>query len=162
VLLAPPGRVRGDARGKVGLGFSSIFWNTAWTRGQKPHTLGILCDPKHPALAGFPTDAHSNWQWWYVISRAGAMILDDLPGALLPTVQVIDDWFTSRRLGLVFEARVAGGSLLVASIDLGGDLTQDPVARQLRRSLLDYASGDDFAPEMEVTADQIRGLFESE
>ncbi|HYN04863.1 MAG TPA: glycosyl hydrolase family 18 protein, partial [Vicinamibacteria bacterium] len=31
VLFIPPGRVRGDAQGKVELGFSSIFWNTAWT-----------------------------------------------------------------------------------------------------------------------------------
>jgi hypothetical protein len=31
----------GDELGKVAIGFSSIFWNTAWTRGQPPHTLGI-------------------------------------------------------------------------------------------------------------------------
>ena len=65
LLLIPPGQARGDRRGKVGLGFSSIFWNTAWTNRQPPHTLGILCDPAHPALAGFPTESHSNWQWWY-------------------------------------------------------------------------------------------------
>ena len=41
--------------GEVGVGFSSIFWNTAWTGGQKPHTLGILCDPTNPALSLFPT-----------------------------------------------------------------------------------------------------------
>ena len=35
-------------------GFSPIFWNTAWTNWQPPHTLGILCDPKHPALAVVP------------------------------------------------------------------------------------------------------------
>ena len=59
LLLVPPGRRAGDRLGKVGLGFSSIFWNTAWTRRQPPHTLGILCDPKHPALAGFPTESHA-------------------------------------------------------------------------------------------------------
>jgi len=26
------------------LGFSPIFWNTAWTWAQPPHILGILCD----------------------------------------------------------------------------------------------------------------------
>ena len=79
LLLIPPGRVKGDPSAKVELGFSSIFWNTAWTGRQPPTTLGILCDPKHPALASFPTEFHSNWQWWYLISQAGAMILDDLP-----------------------------------------------------------------------------------
>src|ERR1019366_10469401 len=60
-LMIPPERVRPDAtRGGVALGFSSIFWNTAWTEGQAPHTLGVLCDPRHPALAAFPTDSHSN------------------------------------------------------------------------------------------------------
>jgi hypothetical protein len=26
-------------------------------------TLGILCDPRHPALADFPTEKHADWQW---------------------------------------------------------------------------------------------------
>ena len=151
VLFAPPGRVRGDALGRVELGFSSIFWNTAWTSRQAPHTLGILCDPAHPALAAFPTEAHSNWQWWYLVSRAGAMILDGLPAGLRPTVQVIDDWFTSRRLGLVFEARVGKGRLLVSSIDLDSDLGANPVARQMRHSLLAYAASDKFQPSVEVS-----------
>jgi hypothetical protein len=158
VLLVPPGRVRGDALGQVKLGFSSIFWNTAWTSRQAPHTLGVLLDPKHPALAAFPTEGHSNWQWWHLVSRAGAMILDGLPRELRPTVQVIDDWFTNRRLGLVFEARVGRGRLLVTSIDLETGLEESPVARQMRHSLLRYAASDRFAPEVEVTADAIRAL----
>ena len=160
VLLAiPPDRVRGDELGKVELGFSSIFWNTAWTGRQPPHTLGILCDPRHPALAGFPTEAHSNWQWWYVVSRAAALILDRLPQTLRPTVQVIDDWVTSRRLGLVFEARVGEGRLLVTSIDLDRELDANPVARQLRHSLLRYAASERFAPAVELGADDVRALM---
>jgi hypothetical protein len=158
VLLIPPGTVRGDAQGRVEIGFSSIFWNTAWTSRQAPHTLGVLLDPAHPAFAAFPTEGHSNWQWWHLVSRAGAMILDALPRGLRPTVQVIDDWFTNRRLGLVFEARVGKGRLLVASIDLERDLETSPVARQLRHSLLRYAASDRFAPQVEVTAEAVRGL----
>jgi GH18 family chitinase len=159
VLLVPPRRVRGDALGKVELGFSSIFWNTAWTGRQAPHTLGVLLDPKHPALAAFPTEGHSNWQWWHLVSRAGAMILDGLPKELRPTVQVIDDWFTNRRLGLVFEARVGKGRLLVTSIDLENGLEGNPVARQMRHSLLSYAASERFAPTVEVTPDAIRALM---
>jgi hypothetical protein len=158
VLLLPPDRLRGDALGKVELGFSSIFWNTAWTSRQAPHTLGVLLDPQHPALAAFPSEGYSNWQWWYLVSRAGAMILDGLPKELRPTVQVIDDWFTNRRLGLVFEARVGKGRLLVTSIDLERDLDGNPVARQMRHSLLRYAASDRFAPQVEVTADAVRAL----
>jgi len=146
VWLPPPGRVESD----VALGFSPVFWNTSWTRGQPPHTLGLLCDPEHPALASFPTDYHSDWQWWYLVSRAAAFSLDTLPAGLRPIVHVIDDWFTNRRLGLVFEAKVGAGKLLVSSIDLDGDLAENPVARQMRKSLLDYAASDAFAPEVEV------------
>ena len=162
LLLIPPGQARGDRRGKVGLGFSSIFWNTAWTNRQPPHTLGILCDPAHPALAGFPTDSHSNWQWWYLVTRADALILDDLPRDLRPTVQVIDDWVTNRKLGLVFEARVGSGKLLVCSIDLEHSLDTNPVARQLRASLLRYMAGDRFDPRVELTVDQVRSLMKQE
>jgi hypothetical protein len=160
ILLAiPPGRVKGDSLGPVALGFSSIFWNTAWTGRQPPQTLGILCDPKAPALAEFPTEYHSNWQWWYLVSQAGAMILDDLPAELHPTVQVIDDWVTNRKLGLVFEAKLGKGKLLVCSIDLERNLDQNPVARQMRHSLLEYMASSRFAPKIAVSIEEIRKLM---
>lgn len=157
-LMLAPGHVAPDPqRGPVALGFSSIFWNTAWTNGQAPHTLGILCDPKHAALAAFPTDAHSNWQWWYVVTQSSAMILDRLPQALRPTVQVVDDWVTNRKLALAFEAAVGKGKLLVTSIDFL-DASLDPVRRQLRASLLAYVASPAFQPEVSVTLDQLAGL----
>lgn len=157
-LEIPPQRVKPDAKhGPIALGFSSIFWNTAWTSNQAPHTLGILCDPKHPALRAFPTDSHTNWQWWYPLQQAAPMILDDLPATLRPLVQVIDDWVTNRKLGLVFEARVGTGRLLVTSIQFdSGSL--DLVRRQLRTSLLSYLASPDFAPSVEVTPAQIRAI----
>lgn len=158
LFLVPPQRVQNAAKDKVMLGFSSIFWNTAWTRRQAPTTLGILCDPQHPALAQFPTEYHSNWQWWYLISRAGAMILDGLPVELQPTVAVIDDWVTARRLGLIVEGKCGNGKLLVCSIDLKNGLEQDPVARQLRASLLSYMGTSKFDPPMELSAEQVRQL----
>ncbi|MGD0899075.1 MAG: sugar-binding domain-containing protein [Thermoguttaceae bacterium] len=163
VLLVPrAGSVRGDRNGKVPPGFSSIFWNTAWTHRQPPHTLGILCDPKHPAFAAFPTESHSNWQWWELIHGSQIMILDGLPPPLRPVVQVIDDWVTNRRLGLVFEAKVGGGKLLVCGADIASDLASRPVARQFRRSLLEYMQGPGFEPRHEVTAAQLGGIFEAQ
>jgi hypothetical protein len=160
LLLLPPAEVVPDPQlGKIELGFSSIFWNTAWTRRQAPHTLGILCNPQHPALVSFPTDSHSNWQWWYLVTRAGAMILDKMPVGMRPIVQVIDDWFTARRLGLVFEAKLGNGKLLVSSIDLENGLEANPVARQLRHSLLEYMKSGQFAPAAEITAAQLQALF---
>jgi hypothetical protein len=144
------------------LGFTPIFWNTACTQRQAPHTLGITCDPAHPALAAFPTEAHSNWQWWSVFQEADALILDALPHGLRPIVEVIDDWYTARRLGLVFEARVGQGKLLVCGVDLDLAGAVDPVVRQLRASLLAYAASPQFAPTVDITADSVRALFGSE
>lgn len=157
--LVPPAQVRPDPkRGPIALGFSSIFWNTAWTGGQAPHTLGILCDPKNPALSRFPTEAFSNWQWWYMVRHAGALILDDLPAQLEPTVRVIDDWVTARRLALALEATVGQGKLFVCSVDLANASDLDPVRRQFRSSLLSYLGTDQFRPKTALTLEQVRSI----
>jgi len=155
LLLAPPATVRSD----VALGFSPVFWNTAWTRGQAPHTLGLLCRPEHPALATFPSEAHADWHWWELVHGAAAMELDALPTELQPIVQPIDTWFENRRLGLLFEARVGEGRLLATSMDLTTDLSQRPVARQMRESLSSYVASSEFAPAVEVSAREIAALF---
>ena len=82
-------------------------------------------------MAHFPTDFHTNWQWWDVLHGAEAMVLETLPPELRPIVQPIDTWVRNLRLGLLFEARVGGGSLLVSSIDFKTDLEARPAARQL-------------------------------
>lgn len=128
-----------------------IFWNTQWFRTPN-HSLGLRCDPDHPALAGFPTDLHSDWQWHDLMNRSVAVDLTHAPAGLQPIVQVVPDWNDPRREALVFECRVGEGRLLVCSADLNADA--HPAARQLRRSLLDYAAGDRFDPEMSIpTAD---------
>lgn len=160
VLLVPrKGSVVGDARGRVPPGFTSIFWNTAWTRRQPPHTLGILCDPKHPALAGFPTEFHSNWQWWDLIAHSQIMILKDLPAELRPIVQVIDDWVTNRRLALAFEGRIGSGKLLVCGMDIVNDLDSRPVSRQMRHALLQYMQGEQFAPKHELAPAALKAML---
>jgi hypothetical protein len=156
--LVPPDQVSGDQTGTVATGFSSIFWNTSWTRRQAPHTLGILCDPKHPALSRFPTEFHSNWQWWYLVSQSQAMILDQFPKELRPIIQMIDDWFTNRRLGMAFEVRVGEGKLLVCSIDLMKGIQENPVARQMLHSLCSYMISDEFSPETNVDPSVLREL----
>jgi hypothetical protein len=162
VLLAPPvARIKGDRLGRIRMGLSSIFWNTAWTARQAPHTLGILCDPKHPALREFPTDAHSNWQWWELLSRSHPFIINDTPANFRPVVHAIDDWVTNRKLALVFEARVGSGALLACAMDITNDLDTRPVACQLRRSLMDYMAGPAFRPAQELSPKYIQGLLTS-
>jgi hypothetical protein len=156
VLLMPPlNTIDSD----IPAGFSSIFWNTQWTRRQPPHTLGMLCNPKHPALSEFPTEFHSNWQWWDLVTKSEFMILDEFTPKLRPIVQVIDDWNTNRKLGLIFEAKVRSGKLLVCSIDLRTDLDERPVARQMLQSLLQYMQSNRFDPRHSTKIELVRTLF---
>jgi len=158
LLLPAPVTIRNDEKHPIQMGFSSIFWNTVWTNWQAPHTLGVLCDPEHPALRQFPTECHTNWQWWELIHKAAPFILTEYRD-LKPVVQVIDDWVTARKLALVFEARVGEGRLLACSCDLTTDLDKRFVARQMRRSLLSYMAGEQFSPQFGMTIEQLRGLF---
>ena len=157
LLLPAPATIRNDEKHPITMGFSSIFWNTVWTNWQPPHTLGILCDPSHPALARFPTEYHSNWQWWELMHDTAPFILT-AHRDLQPVVQVIDDWVTARKLALVFEARVGKGKLLACSCDLVNDLDGRPVARQMRHSLLTYMTGDTFDPKYTMTPEQLAQL----
>ena len=162
ILLCPEkGAVRPEKGGSVALGFSSIFWNTAWTRRQPPHTLGLLCDPNHPALADFPTESHSDFQWWDAVSHGQAMILDEVGPGLEPIVRIIDDWTTNRNLGLIFECRAGGGKLLVVGADLLTEAARRPEARQLLYSLKRYMAGPAFRPAFAADLRKIEGLFGS-
>jgi hypothetical protein len=156
VLLLPPRLARTHPR----LGFEPIFWNRYMFRTQARQTLGLLCDPKHPALAGFPTTFHQDWQWNEIVTRAQGMVLDNLPKDLHPIVQVIDDWNTNRKLGLLWECRVGSGKLLVCSADLAKDLEKRPAARQLRASLLTYMAGKHFKPKVAVSKEDLAQLLD--
>ena len=156
VLLMPPlNTIDSD----IPAGFTTIFWNTQWTRKQPPHTLGILCNPKHPALSEFPTQFHTNWQWWDLVTKSKFMVLDEFPPDFHPIVQVIDDWNTNRKLGLIFEAGVGRGKLLVCSIDLRGNLEKRPVARQMLHSLYQYMDSAAFAPSQSLDIELVRSLL---
>lgn len=156
LLSLGKGKVTPEMGGNVEVGFSSIFWNTAWTGNQKPHTLGILCDPTHPALKNFPTEYHSNWQWWDAMSHADAILLDSLAANLTPIVRIIDDWVTNRNLGLIFEAQVGKGKVLVSGVDLVNDITSRREAKQLRFSLMQYMNSGDFHPKVNIEPNALR------
>lgn len=160
LLTLKKGTVKPEKGGDIQIGFSSIFWNTAWTHGQPPTTLGILVNPKHPALHAFPTEYYSNWQWWDAMSHSNAIILDSVATGLQPIVRVIDDWVTARPLGLVFECRVGKGKLIVSGIDLLSGNEHRPEAKQLLYSLETYMNGQQFNPAVQVDIEKIRTLIQ--
>jgi hypothetical protein len=160
LLTLKKGSIRDGKGAETKAGFSTIFWNTAWTNGQPPNTMGILCDPRHPALAAFPTQYHSNWQWCDAFTHGSPIRLDEVTAGLSPIVRVIDDWVTARPLGLIFECRVGEGKLLVSGVDLLTDAAERPEARQLLYSLEQYMAGPAFHPRLRVAAEKIEALYQ--
>ncbi len=159
LLSLKKGSLKPEFGGNIGIGFSSIFWNTAWTSGQAPHTLGVLCNPQHPALADFPTEYYSNWEWWDAMSHSNAIILSAVSADIKPIVRVIDDWVTNRPLALIFELKVGKGKLLVSGIDFNQDLEKRPEAKQLLYSLKKYMSSKDFNPTISLPASSVQNII---
>lgn len=153
------GKVKKEQGGDIKIGFSSIFWNTSWTKGQGPHTLGLLLDPKHPLFGNFPTEFHSDYQWQEIVSHSQAMMLGDLNPTIKPLIQPIDTWFENRKLGLLFEAKMGKGKLLICSADLESDLNERHSARQLRHSLFNYLNSKKFNPAVEISESDIDKIF---
>lgn len=139
--------------------FTPVFWTMMMKKGQFAQTMGLLLDPKHPALAEFPTESHSNWQWWDPVMKSSVMQLDALPPDLTPIVRVIDNFRYNQRLGMVFEAKVGPGKLLVSSSDLVSDLEKRPAALQLRNSLLSYMGSANFQPSTEAKEEALDKVF---
>jgi len=136
-----------------------VFWNTSWFKMRPPHTTGVLINSYHPVFNDFPTGDYADLGWWELINRTQVMQLTDFPEGFSPIIQPIDTWFMNRKIGLLFEARVGNGRIIVCSIDLQRHLERRPVARQLYVSILNYMQSGRFRPEYQVEASTIQDLF---
>src|SRR5690625_7123071 len=47
-------------------------------------TMGLLMDPEHALFRDFPTEFHSNWQWWPIAKASRPVILDITPDEYRP------------------------------------------------------------------------------
>jgi hypothetical protein len=163
VLLAKPEKLKKS----VAMAFQSGFWSPMFRNKpgrlsplgeETPGTQGILCDPKHPLFSEFPTEFHTNWQWWHLVKNSRAMVLDGTPVEFRPLVQVIDGFDRNHKLGLLFEAKVGRGRLLFCSIDLPA-LQSHPEARQFLSCIYRYAASAKFKPRLRLEMETIRELF---
>ena len=155
VLFSPKKETVKGLEGK----FLPVFWSPVHFPKQAG-TMGLLCDPRHPALAHFPTDMHSDWQWWNLVKRSRVMVLDSI-APVSPIVESVDNFVNNRRLAKIFEAKVGKGSLIFSSIDLLTD-SNLPEIRQMQYSLLKYMQGSEFHPSSEISVPQLRSLLLNE
>ena len=150
----------------VGGLFQTDYWNyrmfkTISENNKKsvsPGTLGILCNPEHPIFRDFPTQMHTNWQWFPVIKESHPMMLDNTGKDYRPIVQVIDNIERNHKLGLLFEFQVGNGKLLVCMADLEKALSY-PEGRAFYHSVLTYMTSADFAPQTKITLEDFQRLM---
>ena len=147
----------------VGGLFQTDYWNyrmfkTICENNKKkvsPGTLGILTNPEHPIFKGFPTEMHTNWQWFPIIKESHPLVLDNFAKDYRPVVQVIDNIERNHKLGLVMEWKVGAGKLLVCMSDLE-KAAKYPEGRAFYESVLGYMQSDEFNPAAEITMDELK------
>ena len=153
----------------VGGLFQTDYWNyrmfkTICENNKKkvsPGTLGILTNPEHPIFKGFPTEMHTNWQWFPVIKESHPLVLDNFAKDYRPIVQVIDNIERNHKLGLVMEWKVGAGKLLVCMSDLE-KASKYPEGKAFYQSVIDYMRSVDFNPQVEMTASDLLKTLKEE
>jgi hypothetical protein len=149
----------------VGPLFQTDYWNyrmfkTICENNKKavsPGTLGILCQPQHPLFRSFPTQEHTNWQWFPVLKHSRPLIMDRWE-AFKPLIQVIDNVERNHKLALALEYSIGKGRLLIMMSDLE-QASAYVEGRQFYRSVLEYMHSDDFHPELHIIYNALRGLL---
>lgn len=147
----------------VGGLFQTDYWNyrmfkTICENNKKkvsPGTLGILTNPEHPIFKGFPTEMHTNWQWFPVIKESHPLVLDNFAKDYRPIVQVIDNIERNHKLGLVMEWKVGAGKLLVCMSNLE-KAAKYPEGKAFYQSVIGYMRSADFNPSAEITVDELK------
>lgn len=153
VLLCPLPNALNGIEGK----FVPVFWSPVHFRDQ-PGTMGLSIRSGHSALADFPTESHSNWQWWDLAIRSKALVADGLPDEAI-IVRPIDNFMRNANLATLFEARVSRGRLIFCSMDLVSDPDLRLQSRQLKYSLLRYMNSAAFNPAIKLEAADVQKHF---
>ena len=152
----------------VGGLFTPDYWNWRMFKGisesnnkpVSPGTMSILTDPRLPLFNDFPTEFHTDWQWWPIVKNSRPFILDNTPKNYRPLVQVVDNIDRNHKLGLIFEFAVGKGKLLVCMSDLKA-IQNKPEGRQFYIAILKYMSSDKFNPSESLTSGELVSLFRS-
>lgn len=129
--------------------FSPDFWSVC-TFPEQAGGMGQLIDTSHPLFRRFPTDSHTDWQWWPMATQR-AMIL---PNRIECIVEEMDSYAFLRPMAQLFECRCGAGRLLVSSLGLH-QLQQYPEARAMQQAIYDYLISADFQPKQTLSLDWI-------
>ena len=153
-----------DLNANIPYCYLPVYW-TQFDHMGNSQTMGLLCNPKHAVFKDFPTDYYSNYQWWELLNTTTPIQFDayKMPNAwpidFLPLIQLIDGWKTNRKLGVLAEAKLGNGKIIITSMDLDSDLENRIVARQLRYSIEKYIESQNFNPKILIDRKHIDALI---
>lgn len=132
--------------------FTSDFWSVGTFAAQEGG-MGQLIDEKHPIFKNFPTEFHTNWQWWLMASQRAVIF----PHPVKAIVTEMDSYAYMRPMAQLAEFKCGGGKLLFSSMGLQ-NLQQYPEGRALLHAIYQYMDSEAFAPEEEISVEEMREL----
>lgn len=163
VILCPDSSTVAEA--SIGPLFTPDFWNYRMFRSicdemnipPSPGTLGLYIQQYHPSLKKFPSDDHTDWQWYPIVANSRPIVYDRLPKDFDPIIEVIDNVERNFRLALMLECNVGKGKLILLSVD-PKKISEYPEGRWFLQSIKEYAASKDFKPSITLTPDQVVNL----
>lgn len=151
VYLTPPS-TKEALPSSIQAQFTSDFWSVGTFAGQEG-AMGQLIDSSHPIFERFPTEFHTNWQWWAMATQRAII----LPQRYEAIITEMDSYAFLRPMAQLLECRCQNGRLMLSTMGLQ-NLQQYPEARALLDAIYQHMASDQFMPKQEISMDVIEQL----
>lgn len=132
--------------------FTTDFWSVG-TIADQEGGMGQLIDTEHPIFKEFPTDFHTDWQWWIMATKRAVI----LPHPMKTIITEMDSYAFLRPMAQMIEFRCLKGKVLLSTMELHKS-QQYPEVRALQASIYTYLSGENFEPAEEITEEELSML----
>lgn len=132
--------------------FTTDFWSVG-TFADQEGGMEQLIDTEHPIFKEFPTDFHTDWQWWIMATKRAVI----LPHPMKTIITEMDSYAFLRPMAQMIEFRCLKGKVLLSTMELHKS-QQYPEVRALQASIYTYLSGENFEPAEEITEEELSML----
>ena len=109
--------------------FTTDFWSVG-TFADQEGGMGQLIDTEHPIFKEFPTDFHTDWQWWIMATKRAVI----LPHPMKTIITEMDSYAFLRPMAQMIEFRCLKGKVLLSTMELHKS-QQYPEVRALQASI---------------------------
>lgn len=121
-------------------------------------TMGLLIENEHPALLEFPSAYYTTPCWYNLITHSDCQILDESQPQIKPIVRMIDNFERNHNLGILYEANVLNGKLLVCTSRLQ-EIWSHIEVRHFAQSIVNYGLSPYFKPKIKLDINLLKKIF---